>query len=315
MNSSVSSSAGSVRLTSGSAQILRVLAATLLASVVTQAQPALDVPAFIVQSHRGAGVLAPENTIAAFELGWKLGTIPESDVRTTSDGVLVAFHDANFSRVVFDVSPTLKKKGVKDVTFAELSKLDVGAEGPQGFQRRRVSSMADIFTIMKGRPERRLYLDIKQVDLPQLAALVRTHEVAPQIILASTDIKIIRAWKALLPASLTLHWMGGTEESLRSRIDALSKDNFAGVTQLQIHIKQVQGPDSKALIQPSEAFLREVARELKPRGILFQALPWAGDAPAVYQQLLDLGVESFATDHPDVVMPLMRQHFAGRKAS
>src|SRR6266851_4894373 len=54
----------------------------------------------IVQSHRGAGVLAEENTVAAFELGWKLSTYPESDLRTTRDGVIVTFHDENFSRVV-----------------------------------------------------------------------------------------------------------------------------------------------------------------------------------------------------------------------
>src|SRR4051812_44789118 len=59
---------------------------------------------FVIQSHRGAGVLAPENTLEAFELGWKLGTVPESDLRTTKDGVIVAFHDNNFSRVVKGVS-------------------------------------------------------------------------------------------------------------------------------------------------------------------------------------------------------------------
>src|SRR6188472_834017 len=52
---------------------------------------------FVIQSHRGAGELAPENTIEAFELGWKLGTIPESDIRTTRDGVIVTFHDNNFA--------------------------------------------------------------------------------------------------------------------------------------------------------------------------------------------------------------------------
>src|SRR3954470_22114269 len=82
---------------------------------------------FIIQGHRGAGELAEENTLAAFELGWKLGTYPESDIRTTSDGVIVAFHDNDFSRVVKGVSPEMAKKGVQDITFAELSQLDVGS--------------------------------------------------------------------------------------------------------------------------------------------------------------------------------------------
>ncbi len=50
---------------------------------------------FVIQSHRGAGELAEENTPEAFELGWNLDTVPESDVRTTKDGVIVAFHDSN----------------------------------------------------------------------------------------------------------------------------------------------------------------------------------------------------------------------------
>ena len=120
---------------------------------------------FVIQSHRGAGELAPENTIEAFELGWKLGTVPESDLRTTQDGVIVAFHDANFKRVVKGASPELQKQGVVDVTFAELSKLDVGAWKGESFAGRRVSKISEVFDLMRCQPERRLYLDIKNVDL------------------------------------------------------------------------------------------------------------------------------------------------------
>lgn len=289
--------------------VLAALSAACLLSLSPHAALSAEVPPFIVQSHRGAGVLAAENTITAFELGWKLGTIPEADIRTTSDEVIVAFHDADFSRVVHGADAVLKKKGVKDVTFEELSKLEVGAESKDGFQRRHVSSMDEIFAIMKGRPERRLYLDIKQVKLPELAALVKKHEVAPQVILASTKMEVIHEWKTLLPDSNTLHWMGGTEESLKQRIEALKKENFVDITQVQIHVRQTPGSEGWTSFQPSEAFLKSVAAELKPRHILFQSLPWAADTPEIYRHLLTLGVESFATDHPDVVMPLMRAHF------
>src|SRR4051812_312066 len=70
---------------------------------------------FIVQAHRGAGELSEENSLEAFRLGWKLHCIPESDLRTTKDGVIVAFHDANFARVVKGVSPAMAKMAVKDV--------------------------------------------------------------------------------------------------------------------------------------------------------------------------------------------------------
>src|SRR5688572_3686137 len=166
---------------------------------------------FIVQAHRGAGELAEENTLEAFELGWKLNCIPEADIRTTSDGVIVAFHDKDFARVVKNVPPELKTKGVQDITFAELQKLDVGSFRGEQFKNRRVSRMADVFALMTNQPKRKLYLDIKNVDLPKLAEEVKAAKVESQVILASTNYaKYIRPWKKLLPQSSTLLWMGGS---------------------------------------------------------------------------------------------------------
>ncbi|MCA9182646.1 MAG: hypothetical protein KDA51_14380, partial [Planctomycetales bacterium] len=159
---------------------------------------------FTIQSHRGAGELAPENTLEAFELGWKLGTIPEADVRTTNDGVIVAFHDSDFSRVVRGIAPELKSKGVADVTFDELSQLDVGAWRGDEFKGRRVSRMTDIYALMQQHPARRLYLDYKDADLEQLADEVRQYGVASQVLLASSKHDLLRRWKKLLPNSGTL---------------------------------------------------------------------------------------------------------------
>src|SRR5687767_580957 len=156
---------------------------------------------FIVQAHRGAGVLAPENTIAAFELGWKLNCVPEADVRTTKDGVIVAFHDNNFARVVVGVTPDLAKEGVKDLTFDELQKLDVG-------DGQRVLRMSDIFAVMTGKPETKMYLDIKQVDLDQLAKEVKEAAIEKQVTLATSKHDEIKRWKSLVPESQTLLWVG-----------------------------------------------------------------------------------------------------------
>ncbi len=272
---------------------------------------------FIVQSHRGAGDLAPENTLEAFELGWKLGTWPECDVRTTRDGVIVAFHDATFERVVRGVPPELAKKGVKDVTFEQLSRLDVGAWKGEGFVGRHVCRISDVFALMQGRPERRLYLDIKNVDLAQLAKDVLRHEVGPQVVLASTDYEIIREWNRLVPKGQTQLWMGGTEDTLRKRIDDLRKTGFAGVSQLQIHVHLKRGADPAGPdpFTPSSAFLVEAGREARSHGIVFQVLPWGVVAPRVYGRLLDLGVMSFATDRPDITLDAVARYYGGPNAS
>lgn len=289
----------------------------------------------VVQSHRGAGYLAEENTVAAFELGWKLGTTPECDLRTTADGVIVTFHDANFARVVKDASPELAKKGVKDLTFAELLKLDVGAWRGDEFVGRKVSKLADTFEVMRGRPERRLYLDIKHVDLPQLAREVRAHGVERQVIFTTTKPELIAAWKELVPDSGSLLWMRGNEADLRQRIGHLRAKGFPGITQLQIHIFPTRTieealkmaaitadrikttvAEAKASPHPftvSNAFLIELGRELRARGILFQALPYTSDV-TVCRQLFDLGVASIATDYPDAVLREVRDYYARKQA-
>jgi glycerophosphoryl diester phosphodiesterase len=267
---------------------------------------------FVMQSHRGAGVLAPENTIEAFELGWKLNTYPEADIRTTKDGVIVAFHDANFKRVVKDPPPELQDKGVADVTFAELSRLDVGAWMGTDFKGRRVSRISEVFDLMRGRPDRHLYLDIKSVDLKQLADEVKSGGVGKQVILASPKPEIIQEWKTLVPESGTLLWMRGSETSLRQRIAELRANGFPGITQLQIHIHPNTEAAGAEPFTLSNAFIRQLGRELRERGILYQALPYTPD-PGVYAQLLDLGLAAFSTDYPDVAWREIKAYYA-RKA-
>jgi glycerophosphoryl diester phosphodiesterase len=274
----------------------------------------IPIDQFIIQSHRGAGELSEENTPEAFELGWKLNTIPEADVRTTKDGVIVAFHDKNFARVVKGASEELKKQGVEHLTFAELQKLDVGSWKGEQFAGRRVSRMTDIFALMQGKPERRLYLDIKQVDLKKLAGEVKWAEIESQVILASTKYEQIREWRQLLPAGQTLLWMGGTEEKLRARLDELRKSNFADVTQVQIHT-HLKGDaadvkrDSVDPFKEPDAFLIEAGNELRSRGLLFQTLPYGGSTKDIYWKLLDLGLMSFATDHPDVTWDAVKAYY------
>lgn len=113
----------------------------------------------LVQSHRGGGALTPENTIESFIATWELGAVPEADLRTTSDGVIVAFHDQTFARVIKDLSSGLRDRGVQDVTFQELSALDVGSWKNHTFAGQRVRSVAEIFTLMRSRPDRALYMD------------------------------------------------------------------------------------------------------------------------------------------------------------
>ena len=269
---------------------------------------------FIVQSHRGAGELSTDNTREAFDLGWQLGTVPEADVNTTKDGVIIAFHDKDLARVVKDLPAVWKDKLIKDLTFEELQTLDVGSwKGPQ-FAGHRIPRLSEVFALMQGKPERRLYLDIKQVSLAQLAEEVRAGGVGSQVILAAPKHETILEWKRLVPDSQTLLWMSGTEKAKRERLAALKATGFEGITQLQIHVRLPGDPQASDIqpgepFTPSRAFLIEAGAELGRRGILFQTLPYGATDPAIYTTLLDLGFASFATDHPNVTKQAVAEYY------
>jgi glycerophosphoryl diester phosphodiesterase len=73
-------------------------------------------------AHRGAGKLAPENTLAAFRLGAQHGYGAfECDVKLSADGVPFLLHDATLDR-------TTNGRGVAgDLSWDALSRLDAGS--------------------------------------------------------------------------------------------------------------------------------------------------------------------------------------------
>lgn len=77
-------------------------------------------PAWV--AHRGAGKLAPENTLAAFRLGSQHGyRMFECDVKLSQDGVAFLLHDNTLER-------TTNGQGIGGaITWGALSQLDAGA--------------------------------------------------------------------------------------------------------------------------------------------------------------------------------------------
>jgi glycerophosphoryl diester phosphodiesterase len=81
-------------------------------------------------AHRGAGKLAPENTLAAFRLGAQHGyRMFECDVKLSADGVPFLLHDATLNRTT-NGSEALGPGAsltAGDHAWAELSQLDAGS--------------------------------------------------------------------------------------------------------------------------------------------------------------------------------------------
>ena len=79
-------------------------------------------------AHRGAGKLAPENTLVAFRLGASHGYRAfECDVKLSADGVAFLLHDATLQRTTPEEGPAGER------AWSELSRLDAGSWHSQGF--------------------------------------------------------------------------------------------------------------------------------------------------------------------------------------
>jgi glycerophosphoryl diester phosphodiesterase len=103
------------------------IAAAMLASL--SALSAAQAADPIVIAHRGASGYLPEHTLAAYELAVKMGAdYIEPDLQFTSDGVLVAMHDATLTRTTNVRSLFAARNGgyrVSDFTLAEIKTLTV----------------------------------------------------------------------------------------------------------------------------------------------------------------------------------------------
>jgi len=96
-------------------------------------------------AHRGAGKLAPENTLAAFRVGASHGFRAfECDVKLSADSVPFLLHDATLQRTTSGHGPAAA------VTWSELSRLDAGTWHGRAYAGEPVASFAAIASYCLG---------------------------------------------------------------------------------------------------------------------------------------------------------------------
>ena len=135
-------------------------------------------------AHRGARVVAPENTLPAFQkaLDMQVDGI-ELDVHCSKDGQLVVIHD-------FTVNKTTNAKGrVSDFTAAELAHLDAGSHLNAEFAGVGVPTLDQVFDLVGNRC--RVNVEIKSEDplggnqVEPLIALLQKRNLYDQVIVSS----------------------------------------------------------------------------------------------------------------------------------
>lgn len=107
-----------------------------------------------ITAHRGGALLAPENTLAAFDkaISNRVDYI-ELDVRQTRDGEIVIMHDANAKRT------TGVDRYISDMTLDEVKRLDAGSFFSKEYAGEQVPTLQEVLELTKGKVK--LNIEIK----------------------------------------------------------------------------------------------------------------------------------------------------------
>jgi glycerophosphoryl diester phosphodiesterase len=138
-----------------------------------------------IVGHRGAGALAPENTLRAVRTGLACTDCIEVDVRLTRDHVPVILHDATLERT------TNGTGAVQDHTLEEIRRLDAG-------QGEQVPTLAEVLAAAGGRAM--LLVELKEREGIEVVADVLAAAPAPRVILVSFLSAALAQAQSLLPA-------------------------------------------------------------------------------------------------------------------
>ncbi len=203
----------------------------------------------------------------------------ETDVHVTSDGVVVAFHDEDLSRV------TGHEGDIADLTWSELSLVLVDGTEP-------IPLLEDLLGTW---PELRINIDPKHdaVVEPLATVLTRTNAVERVCIGSFSDRRLDRL-RSMLGPRLCTSLGPAAVAKLRAASYGIGRTRPSGCC-VQVP------PSAKGHTLVDERFVA-TAHELD-----LAVHVWTIDEPEEMDRLLDLGVDGIMTDRPAVLREVLER--------
>lgn len=245
----------------------------------------------LIIAHRGASLIAPENTLAAFALAMESGANGiELDVRLSRDGVPVVIHDV-----------TLRRTGLRDEAVAldakQLGEVDAGSwfnrahpkHAHEEYAREGVPTLDRVFRLLRDR-DARLYVEMKfgadegTVDLAQaVARLIKDHKLHSRTVVVSFDLAAIARIKQTDPAIRT----GALFEP---------KSDLTTVVRKQRMIKAAIAHGANEILLHRSIATRSAVRLAVEAGL--PAVVWTVDDPKWIGRARRLGIYALITNDP-----------------
>ncbi|NUL05014.1 glycerophosphodiester phosphodiesterase [Streptomyces lunaelactis] len=241
--------------------------------------PYLDHPSVLAFAHRGGAADGLENTAAAFRRAAHAGyRYFETDVHTTSDGKLVAFHDGTLDRV------TDTRGRIAALPWSEVRRARVAGKEP----------LALFEELLEAFPQARWNVDIKaEPALVPLVDLIRRTGAWDRVCVGSfSEGRVARAARLAGPRLATSYGVLGVL-GLRLRSFGIPAAVRAGAVCAQV-------PESQGGIRVVD---RRFVRAAHDRGL--QVHVWTVNDADRMAALLDLGVDGIMTDHLETLRTVL----------
>ncbi len=273
--------------------------------------------ALIVQGHRGARALMPENTLPSFDSAIKARAhVLELDILLTSDQECIIHHDYFINKdlcTYLDGSSIEKAPLVKDLTLAEIRQIDAGGHLNPNFAKQAfipktpIPTLIELFEWIKqsSHPQAKtihLNLEIKRdprsphfSETPETLAakiidLVEQNGFSDRVYYSSFDPAVLAAFRQKSPkANLGLIF---SEESLRAANPLDLSKGLDLLLQLASSLKVT-------VLSPDHALLGKLINvsSLQTKG--FHVIPWTVNESKRWKELTEMNVDGIITDDPE----------------
>jgi glycerophosphoryl diester phosphodiesterase len=266
---------------------MRFLLAALLATIAMNAQT----PRILVEGHRGARAVLPENTLPGFLHAIAAGAdYIELDTQVTRDDVVVVAHDARMNRTICQGPEG--ETVIRRLTLADFKRWDCGALQNPGFPRQKpvpgtqAPTLAEVLALAP-RGDFRFNIEIKsdpqrpelQPEPAKYARLVvdviKKARMERRVLVQSFDWRLVRAVKEIAP-----------ELDLAALYQGAPKDFVA--------IAREAG--AKTIAPQFKLVTPEAVAEAHKAGLAVAA--WTPNAPAEWDALIAARVDAIITDDP-----------------
>lgn len=177
-----------------------------------------------VINHRGYDRIAPENTLSAFMLSKMKGySWIETDVRSTSDSVIVLLHDSSINRTARNADGTKITKTffINNITYADVLNYDFGIWKSKSYRGEKIPTLKQALKLCK-RIDLKMTIEIKSKDivLADLVALVNQYGMSGRVEYLSGNKDIVSRLSRLLNNG-HIGYNGACNSSLHSYLSSI----------------------------------------------------------------------------------------------